>query len=352
MTDLFESILNALPANLALLDHKGVIIFVNDEWKNFADQNQLNYSNYGIGKNYLDICYSAVKDLSGLAKKAARGIKKVLQGKSHQFTLEYPCHSPDEKRWFRLFVKPVWYLGKLGAVVMHINITERVLAEEELNKSLQQLRFLSAHLESIREEERINVAREIHDDLGQPLIAIKLKAQSINRQIPKEYIKAIQSTVEMSKLISQTIDSVHRITEKLRPEILNSIGLIPAIQWQVDKFNKLSRIKYILNILRNTDIHFDKSAETNIFRFIQEALTNILKHSNATEATIDLNINSKYFTMTIKDNGKGITKKQTENPTSYGIISMKERAIFVGGEFKIEGEKGKGTTVILSILFK
>jgi PAS domain S-box-containing protein len=134
------AILNALPAQIALLNGEGLIVSVNESWRLFATANVLHHPGFGIGQNYVEICENVVGDYSGEAQAAARGIRLVLQGEEKEFILEYPCHSPDEKRWFRLAVSPVNYERSAGAVVMHLNITERRLSEEALRESEERFR--------------------------------------------------------------------------------------------------------------------------------------------------------------------------------------------------------------------
>jgi PAS domain S-box-containing protein len=134
------AILNALPAQIALLDNQGIIVTVNDSWRNFATINALQDSGFGVGQNYVRICERVIGDCSQEAQAAAKGIRRVLQGDEKVFTLEYPCHSPTDKCWFRLMVTPVKSDHLSGAVVMHIDITERMLAHESLRESEERFR--------------------------------------------------------------------------------------------------------------------------------------------------------------------------------------------------------------------
>ncbi len=137
-----SSILNALPPHIALLDAQGVVLSVNEAWRRFATANVLQGPEFGVGQNYLEVCTSAQGDCAEEAEDAARGIRRVLSGEAEEFTLEYPCHSPAEKRWFRLMVTPLHEDRLSGAVVMHVNITERKLAEEAQRESEERLRLL------------------------------------------------------------------------------------------------------------------------------------------------------------------------------------------------------------------
>ena len=135
------AILNALPAQIALIDGSGVILSVNDAWRRFASANAILNSDFFVGQNYLEVCERAVGDCSSEAREAAVGIRRVLQGEIKEFSLEYPCHSPTEPLWFRLMVTPLREDSRLGAVVMHVNVTEQRVAEEALRGSEQRLNF-------------------------------------------------------------------------------------------------------------------------------------------------------------------------------------------------------------------
>ncbi|MDX1953018.1 MAG: PAS domain S-box protein [Verrucomicrobiota bacterium] len=137
-----EAIFNALPAHIALLNSEGVICAVNEAWRRFATANFLQGPQFGLGQNYLEVCERAVGDCSDEARLVSRGVRQVLAGEAREFCLEYPCHSPEEKRWFRLIVTPLQEGEKGGAVVMHANITERRLAEEALRESETRLRTI------------------------------------------------------------------------------------------------------------------------------------------------------------------------------------------------------------------
>jgi len=140
MAEMQIAILNALPAHIALLDAQGVILSVNDAWRRFATANVLQGPEFGVGQNYLEVCTRAQGDCSEEAEDAARGIRRVLRGEAKEFTLEYPCHSPADKRWFRLMVTPLQEGQLSGVVVMHVNVSERKLAEEALRESEERFR--------------------------------------------------------------------------------------------------------------------------------------------------------------------------------------------------------------------
>jgi signal transduction histidine kinase len=227
-------------------------------------------------------------------------------------------------------------------------VAERKRAEEELRQSHEQLRNLSAHIESTTETERTSIAREVHDELGQALTAIKMDLSWINKRLPKEQETIIKKTGEMSRLIDTTIQTVKRISTKLRPGVLDDLGLIAAIEWQVQEFQERTRIKCELTA-DGEDINIDRDLATAVFRILQEALTNVARHAIATRVEVSLKKGDGQLVLQVRDNGKGITEKQIAHPKSLGLIGMRERAHSWNGSIKIDGISGKGTAVTVSI---
>jgi len=228
------------------------------------------------------------------------------------------------------------------------DITERKQAEEKLKRSSRLLRELATHLQSIREEERTMISREIHDELGQVLTALKIQVSLLAKKLNKNQEPLKQKINSLSDLIDSSVESVQKISSKLRPGILDELGLIAAIEWQTEEFEKLTNIKCSL-VMPKDEIKLERNKTTAIFRIFQEALTNIARHSEAAKVTISLlNYQSNIF-LEIQDNGKGITAEQVKDFKSLGIHGMKERAMVFGGQVYIEGITGKGTMVRVEI---
>lgn len=235
-----------------------------------------------------------------------------------------------------------------GTVLVFRDIAERKRTEEELNKSYKQLRDLSAHLQSVREDERTTVAREIHDELGQALTALKLDISWLSKRLPKREIRLLNKAQEMSKLTDMTIQKVKKISTELRPGLLDDLGLASAIEWQAEEFQKRTGIKCKVRI-EPKDIILDEDRSTSIFRIYQETLTNVARHANATVVRVDLKETAGMLRLNVSDNGKGITEKQISNPKSFGLLGIRERVYLWTGKVKIKGVRGKGTSVIVSI---
>ncbi|MCX6151324.1 MAG: histidine kinase [Ignavibacteriales bacterium] len=224
----------------------------------------------------------------------------------------------------------------------------RKRVEEKLKSTTEQLRNLSSHLQSIREEERTNIAREIHDELGQVLTVLKIQITLLSKKLREDQQDLKLRLESAAKLLDDSVESVQRITSKLRPGILDELGLIPAIEWQAQEFHTRTGINFEW-LLPKEEILLEQEKATAIFRIFQEALTNVARHANATRVRIYLEELKNNFILEITDNGKGITMNQINDPKSLGILGMKERALLLGGEVIIKSTMERGTTVKVEI---
>ena len=235
-----------------------------------------------------------------------------------------------------------------GTVLIFRDITQRKRAEKELRSSREQLRSLSTHLQCVSEQERTNIAREIHDDLGQTLTALKMDLSWLDKRLPKDQEILSEKTKSMSKLIDMTIRTVQRVSTELRPGLLDDLGLAAAMEWQAEEFQNRTGIECKLT-LDPENIILDQDRSTAIFRIFQETLTNVARHANATRVKVSLKEKAGKLEMKVRDDGKGITEKQISDPKSFGLMGIRERANFWGGEVTINGIRDKGTTVTVSI---
>jgi len=254
-------------------------------------------------------------------------------------------------RWMRSAIYPTACFtpdGRRMYLHMVSNITDTKKGEAELRASREQLRELSQFLESVREEERTKMAREIHDELGQILTALKIELSWLTRRFPQEQGLLLEKTESMSELIDGAIRTVKRISSELRPGVLDDLGLADAVEWQAQEFAKLTDIKVRFSASPE-HIDLDRDRSTAIFRVCQEALTNIARHADATKVGVSLRQGSGRVSLRITDNGKGIDDDQILDPRAFGLMGMRERARYWGGEVKISRAPDKGTVVSVSI---
>ncbi len=251
---------------------------------------------------------------------------------------------------------PIWLLANISLITQapsgqrilegtFVDITERKRAEVDLQRSRDQLRALAVRLQNVREEERTRVAREIHDELGQALTAIKIDLSSLSHDVPVERKHRYESIM---KLADETIQSVRRISTELRPAILDTSGLVAAVEWAAEEFEARTGIHCRLDLPQD-EIFIDQDTATALFRILQETLTNVARHAHATEVSVRLAREVGNLNLEVHDNGKGVGEEQLSAADSLGILGMRERALLLGGELTITGAVGKGTTVIARI---
>jgi signal transduction histidine kinase/DNA-binding response OmpR family regulator len=227
------------------------------------------------------------------------------------------------------------------------DVLENMQTAQELQHSFDQLRALAARLQSAREEERKSVAREIHDELGQTLTAIKIELSSLLFEWPRAQ-KPSKRAESIARLIDQTIESVRRISTELRPSILDVLGLGAAIEWAAEEFQTRTGTRCHVDLLNDAP-KIDPERAIAIFRIFQEALTNIARHSNATRVDVQLAGDDASLSLEVHDNGVGASDEQLSAKGSLGILGMRERALLLGGEFLISGAPNQGTLVKVRI---
>jgi signal transduction histidine kinase len=223
-------------------------------------------------------------------------------------------------------------------------IVERKRMEAEFHRSTEQLRELSARLQSVREAERTRIARVIHDELGQTLTGLKMDIAWLQKHLDQPPAALLAKTQAMADLIDITIQTVRRLSTELRPGILDDLGLAATIEWQIQEFQLRSGITAKLIKIPDV-ITLDTEGATTAFRIFQEVLTNIVRHAQATEVEVTVEETATWLTLRIQDNGCGITVSQIDSPKSIGLLGMRERARLQAGEVQFHGIPGYGTTV-------
>ena len=226
---------------------------------------------------------------------------------------------------------------------------ERLRVEDQLRHSNEQLHALSAYLQTVREEERTRIARAVHDELGQKLTGLKFDLSWLATQLPlPRNALARQKIKALSDDVDATIQTVRRIATELRPQILDDLGLVAAIEWQASEFQNRTGVRCNV-ISRIGDRIWNQDFTTVFFRIFQETLANIIRHARATQIDVCLSEEDGRLVLEVRDNGRGITESEVANTRSIGLIGMRERAALVGGEVSFSGAPAQGTTVRLHV---
>jgi PAS domain S-box-containing protein len=230
---------------------------------------------------------------------------------------------------------------------------QRALAEHALRESQQQLRALASRLESLREDERTRISREVHDDLGQKLTGLKMDLQWLESRLKQIRDKRLRTgfedrIVSASKIADETMAAVQRIAAELRPAMLDSLGLIPVLRSEASQFESRTGVRVKLNLPAD-GLKVNRAISTAAYRIFQEILTNVARHAQATEVQVTLQLLEGRLHLVVADNGKGLSPDELRNPKSLGLLGMKERAAMLKGDVQVEGAPGRGTTVRLEI---
>lgn len=332
----WKSLVKSAPQIIVTINGKNQISFINSS-RNFPT-GQIEGVNVFDFIRLFSIDEKAVKRALQHARK---GIHKPLEISVKDRT--------GADIWFNITSAPVHYNGKVeDLIVMALDITELKKAEQELRETNDKLKALYQRLDTIREEEKKSIAMEIHDELGQELTAMKLGMfwmQQYIEQHKKEGLDVLQVEEKVKSLIElsgQTINSARRLAHQLRPVVLDTLGLIPAIEWQVKTVNENGSVK--CTFTQNVDgVKLRDNFSVALFRIVQESLTNILRHSGAKKASVKLAVAGNKLTLTVQDNGKGIEKEELTDPGKFGIFGMKERVNTWNGKFELTTKRGKGT---------
>jgi PAS domain S-box-containing protein len=218
----------------------------------------------------------------------------------------------------------------------------------QLENSRAQLLLLAHHEQTRREEDRARMAREIHDELGQALTGLKMDLAWLQKRTRPKHKDLLQKFRDMSDLVDTTIQDVRRIATELRPGMLDDLGLVPAMEWQLQEFQKRSGIRCLFaSDLEEVGLGAEET--TALFRILQETLTNVARHAAATRVEVSLDEEQGYVRLQVRDNGRGITAEEVEGSRSFGLLGMRERILLRSGDFSIQGTPGQGTTVVIKL---
>ena len=237
--------------------------------------------------------------------------------------------------------------AKLYTVILR-DVTERVQAEDALRRSREELRELAAASNSVREQEKSRIARELHDELGQALTALKMDVEWMRERISPDQKMLEDKLNAMHGLLDSTVAATRRISSDLRPLMLDDLGLLPAVEWLIQNFRQRTGITCEF-ALGAPDLELDDPYATAIFRILQESLTNVSRHAQASLVEVTLDAHEGEAMLTVRDNGVGFRTDAPHKPSSYGLMGVAERAYLLGGNVKIDSERNRGTTIEVRI---
>lgn len=326
----------------------GVAIYAYDKEKNdfiFKDMNDAGQKITGVTlkevrNRPVKQCFPGVRDM---------GLWEVFQRVYKSGESEFlPADSYKDDRLNLYLENQVFKLPTGEIVAVFSDNTERKIAEIELRKSYREIRKLSIHIERVREEERKEIAMNLHDELGQILTAIKMDLSWIRNKVSGRNREISERSEDAIRIVEDAIRGIRHISSDLRPPVLDNLGLAAALQSHLDDFAKRTKIRIWMELPEEFP-ELSPDLSITIFRIVQEALTNTARHSGATETGLKINEKSNILEIELSDNGSGISTDQIASTESFGLIGMKERVHARGGEFEISGVEGKGTMIRISL---
>lgn len=296
-----------------------------------------------VARPYLEIVGQRVEDLLPLPLAKAYVSALAVEG---GLRVEREAWLPAARRWYRVTLDPIHRdePGLDGAVLSFADVTARKLAERTTARLLEQRRRFATHLVRAREEERAAIAREIHDELGHALTALKLDLAWMAKRLPANQPELAERVTALVGLADHTIAAARRLTTELRPGVLDEFGLPAALEWLGEQFSRRSGIPVAFaGELELPDA--PAPIATTAFRIVQEALTNVARHAEAKRVEVSLRHRSGDLELTIRDDGQGFSPGARRRSGSFGLIGMNERAMAVGGSLTLRSHPGRGTTI-------
>lgn len=345
------AIIDAMPYQMAVTDHSGKIIQVNLAWRQFAHNNCDNCDqtycivNPSIGDNFFAACAVDTGPDQAQAKAAQDGLRAVLAKESSAFSMESACRTDKEERWFILNISPL-HKGRAGALLSYIEITQIKQAQLLQEKYRHKLQALARRHLEIQESERHLLSMELHDQVSQALAALKISlfaAQSCETSQPA----VAKSIAAASKAVDDIADTIRGIARRLRPPLLDQLGLGSAIRWHIEHLPALGDTRIVLDS-KIANRRYAPEAELAAFRFVQEAITNAVRHARASQIAVDIAQKGTQLCLEVKDDGVGFDLEdyeRTNEQTTLGLLGIRERIGQQNGSFVINSQAKAGTVL-------
>lgn len=328
----FHATIDALSDRVVVLGQNGIIMHANKACCDYA-------GHAGCGANYFEYCRTDPRWIDGAGGALVDGIEAVLSADLPTFSMEYAFqprqHDASRRHWFQVRVSRFAGHGPLRVVVAHADITERKDMEEAVRQSHAQLRQLAMHMETAKEDERKRISRDIHDDLGQNLLALRIDISMLGARTATSHPRLHRRVASVLSNVDTTIKSVRGIMNELRPPVLD-LGLQAAMEWQIGDFKKRSGIAVELVVhSHGAFAAIDSETGVVLFRVVQEALTNVMRHARARTVSIEIDADDDVLTLGINDDGMGITPVQRQKSGCFGLVGIAERIAALGGSFAL-----------------
>ncbi|HRP54939.1 PAS domain S-box protein [Agriterribacter sp.] len=317
---------------------------------NIADVNDAAVHHYGYARNeFLKLNLRDIHPQSDV--KAFWGYMKERSSGYHNAGIWRQYKKNRNIIFVEIYAYSMQLEGRDIRLILSHDITQKIEAEKKLKQSLGQIRMLTGHLQEVREEERKNIARDIHDELGQQLTVLKMDVSWIIKKLQDPDEVLVVQLKGLLDTIDSTIKSVRRMCSELRPALLDDLGLIAAMEWQAREFEKNTGIVAELTLPAEA-LMLEPEIKTGLFRIFQESLTNIARHAQARLVRVNLLEKDNSLVLNIGDDGKGFNTSLLNEKRTLGILGMEERSLMMGGKYIIKSEPGRGTTVKVTVPLK
>ncbi|MBS0354915.1 MAG: PAS domain S-box protein [Proteobacteria bacterium] len=341
-----RAITNAVGEALFTTDARGALLWMNPEAERLLGWSEEEL----LGKQIHSIIHRPAADAPPSDPACCGSLLALRSGQTQRIEDDIYLHKDGTPVPVSFVATPLIEDGRIvGAVSAAQPIGARKRVQQELLEARRRSQELSAHLQSVREEERTHIARELHDELGQLLTAIKMDAAWLRARLPTDADALHGKLAGMTQLIDSTVDWVRRMSSELRPVMLDDLGLRDAVEWFLEGFGHRHGIDCSFDAAAAEDLQTDKPRATAAFRIIQECLTNIARHAAASRVLVSLERDTDAIEITVSDNGRGFDPATSGTRSSFGLLGIRERAEALGGSCTIRSAPGQGTTISVCI---